>query len=97
VHVPQFNVPPQPFEIVPQFAPCAWHVVGTQPHTFGVPPPPHVSEPVHDPQLSGCGQVPLGIVPQLAPCALHVVRVQHTPNGFEPGGAPLTHAPLQQL
>jgi hypothetical protein len=29
-------------------------------------------------------------------CAPHwVVRVQHTPNGLEPGGAPLTHAPLQ--
>jgi hypothetical protein len=40
---------------------------------------------------------PSGIVPQVAPWAAHVVRVQHTPKGFEPGGAPLTHAPLQQL
>ena len=37
------------------------------------------------------------IVPQLAPCALHVVGLQHTPKGFEPGGAALTHEPLQQL
>lgn len=38
---------------------------------------------------------PSDTIPQ-APSAAHVVGVQHTPNGFEPGGAPLTHAPLQQ-
>jgi hypothetical protein len=97
VHVPQSSVPPQPSGIMPQFAPFAWQVVLMQPHTFDVPPPPHVSEPVQDPQLRGCGHVPLEIVPQLACWALHVVGVQHTPNGFEPGGAPFTHAPLQQL
>jgi hypothetical protein len=32
VHVPQLSVPPQPLEIVPQFAPCAAQVVGVQ-HT----------------------------------------------------------------
>jgi len=30
VHVPQTSVPPQPSEIVPQFLPCAAHVVGVQ-------------------------------------------------------------------
>jgi hypothetical protein len=96
-HVPQSRAPPHPSEIVPQFAPCPAHVVGVQPHTFGVPPPPQVSGEVQDPHSIGCGQVPLETVPQFAPCPAHVVGVQHTPNGFEPGGAPLTHAPLQQL
>ena len=27
-HVPHDSVPPQPFEMVPQFLPCAAHVVG---------------------------------------------------------------------
>jgi hypothetical protein len=37
-------VPPQPSgRFVPQMS---WHVIGVQPHWFGVPPPPHVSWPV---------------------------------------------------
>jgi hypothetical protein len=95
VQVPQSRVPPQPSEMVPQFLPCAAHVVGMQPHTFGVPPPPHVSGDPHDPQSSGCGHVPFGIVPQFLPCSAQVVGLQHTPNGFDPGGAPLTQWPLQ--
>jgi hypothetical protein len=97
VQVPQSRVPVQPSEIVPQFLPCAAHVVGVHPHTFAVPPPPHVFGRVHDPQSSDCGHVPLGIVPHSALCAAHVVGVQQIPNGFDPGGAPSTHAPLQQL
>jgi hypothetical protein len=38
---------PQPSEIWPQFLPCAPQVVGVQPHTFAVPPPPHVWLPEH--------------------------------------------------
>ncbi len=36
----------------PQFFPWATHVVGVHPHTFGVPPPPHVWGEVHAPQLA---------------------------------------------
>jgi hypothetical protein len=76
--VPQPIVIPQPFEIVPQFLPCAAHVVGVQPHTFAVPPPPHVLGNVHEPQL-GVPPQPSEIVPQFLPCAAHVVGVQpHT-------------------
>jgi hypothetical protein len=39
---PQFRRPPQASLIVPQFLPCAAHVVGTHPQTFAVPPPPQV-------------------------------------------------------
>jgi hypothetical protein len=51
VQVPQLSEPSQPFEIVPQFLPCAAHVVGVHgvmPQTFGVVPP----------QTSGCVQAP---------------------------------------
>jgi hypothetical protein len=30
--VPQFSMPPQPFETLPQFLLCAWQVVAVQPH-----------------------------------------------------------------
>jgi hypothetical protein len=51
VQVPQFNVPPQPLEMEPQFLPWAAHVVGTHPpHTLFTPPPPQVSGAVQVPQ-----------------------------------------------
>jgi hypothetical protein len=42
VHVPHDSVPPHPFDIIPQFLFCAAQVVGAHPHTFAIPPPPHV-------------------------------------------------------
>src|SRR5438552_2931459 len=33
-HEPQFRAEPQPSGTVPQFLPCAEHVVGVQPQTF---------------------------------------------------------------
>jgi hypothetical protein len=44
LQVPHSSVPPQPSAIVPQLAPASAQVVGVQtPHSFGMPPPPHVS------------------------------------------------------
>ncbi len=97
VQLPQSSVPPQPSEIMPHSALSALQVVGTQSHTLGVPPPPHVSGATQDPQSSGCGHVPFAMLPHSAPSSAQVAGVQHTPNGLDPGGAPLTHAPLQQL
>jgi hypothetical protein len=65
-HVPQVRVPPQPSGMEPQFFPCATQLVGVQPHTFGVPPPPQVCGGVHVPQLSVPPQ-PLDAVPQVWP------------------------------
>lgn len=45
-------VAPHPFATVPQFFPSAAHVVGVQPHTFVVPPPPHVCGALHVPQFN---------------------------------------------
>jgi hypothetical protein len=79
VQLPQLNVPPQPFEMLPQFLPCAAHVVGVQvlppPQTFAVPPPPHVCGEVQLPQLNVPPQ-PFEMLPQFLPCAAHVVGVQ---------------------
>jgi hypothetical protein len=45
-HVPQVNVPEQPFDTVPQFFPTLAHTelidTGVQPQTLGVPPPAQV-------------------------------------------------------
>jgi hypothetical protein len=42
-HEPQSCVMPQPMSSVPQFLLCAAQLVGVHtPHTFAVPPPPHV-------------------------------------------------------
>jgi hypothetical protein len=43
VHTPHISVPPHLSWIVPQFLFSAAHVVGVQPQTFAVAPPPHVS------------------------------------------------------
>jgi len=42
LQVPQFSVPPHLSEMVPQLTPWAAQVVGVQPQTPGVPPPPQV-------------------------------------------------------
>jgi hypothetical protein len=59
---------------MPQFLPCAAHVVGVHPHTFAVPPPPHVFDPAQAPQFSIPPQ-PSGIMSQFLPCPTHVVGV----------------------
>ena len=59
----------------PQFFPCAAHVVGVQPHTFGVPPPPHVCGDVHVPQLSVPPQ-PLLTDPQFLPISAQLFGTQ---------------------
>jgi hypothetical protein len=46
-HVPHWSVPPQPLEIEPQSSPPGQVVVGVQPQTFVVPPPPQVLGAVH--------------------------------------------------
>jgi len=77
-------VPPQPLGIDPQLASCAAQVVGVQPQTFGLPPPPQVLGAMQVPQLSVSPQSPSGIVPQFAPAAVQVVGVQHVPNKARP-------------
>jgi len=47
MHVPHMSVPPQPSGSAPQVLFCALHVVGMQPHTFAVPPPPQVAGAAH--------------------------------------------------
>jgi hypothetical protein len=70
----------------PQFTACAAHDFGVQalpePHTLGVPPPPHVPAS-HVPQSSWLPQ-PSPAGPQLAPSCAHVFGVQ--------AGAPQTLA-----
>jgi hypothetical protein len=88
--VPHVTVPPQPSAITPQFigmpvevTQTELGVAGTQPavppHTFGVPPPPHVAGGVH--VTHGAGMTP----PHPSPCgpqseetlgSLHVLGVQ---------------------
>ena len=67
VQVPQLSVPPQPLDCVPQVAFSPAHVFAVQPpstgvpHTPGLPAPPQLSVPVHEPhwmtfpQPSPCG------------------------------------------
>ena len=57
---------------------------GAAPQTFGVPPPPHVSNPVHGPPQFEVPPQPSGMVPQFLPCALHVVGVQPHTFGVPP-------------
>ena len=49
--MPQLRVPPQPSATEPQFLPSAAQLVGVQPQTLAVPPPPQVWGEVHVPQL----------------------------------------------
>jgi hypothetical protein len=69
---PQSSEPPQPSETVPQFFPCAAHVVGVQlVHTLAT----QLSLPEQLPQLREPPQ-PSERAPQFFPCAAHVVGVQ---------------------
>jgi hypothetical protein len=52
--------------MLPQLSPAGHDLAGVHPHTFGVPPPPHVCGDVHDPQGIVPPQ-PSGTVPQLSP------------------------------
>lgn len=52
--------------MVPQFLPSAAQVVGLQPHTLGVPLPPHELGPLQVPQSSVPPQ-PSEIEPQFLP------------------------------
>ena len=69
-HVPQVSVPPQLFGIDPQVAPSAAQVVGVQPQTPGVPPPPQVSSPAQaSPHAAQLLLVPSGVSQPLAAAA----------------------------
>jgi hypothetical protein len=69
VQVPQESVPPQPLDGEPQVAPSWLQVVGVQPHTPDVPPPPQVLGDVQQ-----AAQVAL--VQQAALLALHAQVAQ---------------------
>src|SRR5262249_34039569 len=78
VQTPQVSVPPQPSGIVPQFFPCAAHVVGVHaapPQTFATPPPPHGWGAVQAPHL-GVPPQPFAMLPQFLPCAAQLVGMQ---------------------
>jgi hypothetical protein len=93
--VPQAKRPPQPSATVPQLAPAAAQVVGLQPQTFVVPPPPQVwPVPEHVPHES-VPPHPSATEPQFLPRVAHVP--EHTQR-FEPLQVyPLLHAwPLLQ-
>src|SRR5438132_9214572 len=95
MQLPQLSVPPHPSEMTPQFLPCAAHVVGVHvpmPHTFCVPPPPHVFMPVQVPQFS-VPPHPSAAVPQVHPRAAHVVGEQHRLGVAPPQTAGAVHAP----
>jgi hypothetical protein len=79
--VPQVRSPPQPSEIAPHVAPCASQVVGVQPQTLSVPPPPQLWGAEHVPQFSVPPQ-PSEISPQFRPRAAQVVGVQQAPAGY---------------
>src|SRR5207245_2046130 len=71
----QSMVPPHPSGTLPQFFCSPAHVLGVQPQTFGLPPPPQVSKPVHAPQ-SMLPPQPFGTLsPQFFPSAAQVVGV----------------------
>jgi hypothetical protein len=75
VHVPHASVPPHPFASEPQSLPRPKHVVGVQPQTFVVPPPPHDCGVVHVPQ-SAVREVPQLSLPKREPQFLLPSRVQ---------------------
>jgi hypothetical protein len=61
-HVPHVSDPPHPSTMLPQFLPCAEHVVGVHepppPQTLAVPPPPQVCGEVHEPHEETVREVP---------------------------------------
>ncbi len=58
-------------------------MIGVQPHTLGVPPPPHVCGEEHDPQMTMPPQ-PSGIIPQLSGAGHVVSGVQPHTLGVPP-------------
>ena len=76
VQLPQFSVPPQPSETMPQLSPSAAHVVGT--HVVVQTLFVQVWPMLHVPQLN-VPPHPSGMLPQFFPCAAHVVGVHETP------------------
>lgn len=107
--LPQLRNPPHPSSIVPQFFPCATHVVGVQPQTPGVPglPPPQVSGGGHPTHRPAPLHVPHGSVSQVVPTGawgyVHVPPVQVAPTAVrQTGGAvqmvvPPPQVPLWQV
>jgi len=81
--VPQFCVMPQPISSVPQFLLCAEQLDGVHtPHTFAVPPPPHVALGSAQVSPQSCVMPqPMLTVPQFKPRAAQLVGV-HTPHTF---------------
>ena len=69
------SVEPQPSVVVPQFQPCAAHVVGVQPQTLSGPPPPQLLGASQVPQLTVAPQ-PLDTAPQFLPSAAQVCGAQ---------------------
>ena len=62
----------------------------TDPHWFGLPPPPHVWEPAHVPQSSRLPH-PSPVAPQLKPRASQVIGLQVPASGGD------THAPATHV
>jgi hypothetical protein len=73
--VPHLIVPPQPSGAAPQVCPVGHVVLGVQPQTLGVPPPPQVWGAVQVPQLS-VPPHPFAMLPQFLCWAAQVVGVQ---------------------
>jgi hypothetical protein len=107
---------PQPSPVVPQASPCVAqdtpvHVLKS-PHWYGVPPPPHVSDPVQVPQVIVPPQ-PSPMTPQVAltdaqvrlvhPAGMQVpeqqsVAAEHdVPVPWQDAQVPLRHIPQHWL
>jgi hypothetical protein len=71
--------------MLPQFAPCAAHVVAAHPHLLGTPAPPHALGAWHGLPQSRSLPQPSEIWPHAAPRSLHVLGVQGIiPHRFGP-------------
>jgi hypothetical protein len=94
LQVPQWSVPPQSSEMLPQVAPWAVQVVGVQ------QVPLKQVWPAGQLQVSVFPQSPFGIAPHFGACVAQVVGVQQFPNrglGFPGRGAGIKQSRLQQL
>lgn len=101
--VPQLTVPPQVSGMVPQLSPAGHAVMGAQPQTFWVPPPPHVSGAVQAgpqfsvvpsqaatvPQLTPVGHVEV----QLKSSALELVTSEETESVAKPPASSTSPVP----
>ena len=84
------SVPPQPSGMVPQLSPVGHLVIGVQPQTLAVPPPPQVAGDEHEPHVTRPPH-PLETVPQLSPGGQVNLGVQ--PQMFPPQGLPTGQVP----